>query len=183
MKKTIIVLSIIFTLFGVSFVYAANDYGLGKTAEKAGLDVSERHPEDIIGNVVGAGLTLVGVLFLLLMIYGGVIWMIARGNEQETDKALKTIKAAVLGLIIVVASYAITTFVFDAIKGTDESGGSDSSGSCSEGATCATDADCGLGLGVCWYVCDVSGTLCTEPSSPSTECGGGECTNAKGCFC
>jgi len=118
MKKIIIILSIAFTLFGVNVVYA-NDYGLGKTGEVSGLKgaVKGGSVADIVGNVIGQALTLVGVLFLLLMIYGGVIWMIARGNEQQTDKALNTIKAAIIGLAIVVASYAITTFVFNAISG------------------------------------------------------------------
>ena len=119
MKKIIIILSIILVLFGVNVVYA-NDYGLDKTANVAGLDNAIQggsSPAAIIGNVVGAALTMVGVLFLLLMIYGGIIWMIARGNEQQTDKALNTIKAAIIGLIIIVASYALTTFVFNAISG------------------------------------------------------------------
>src|SRR3989339_1644945 len=119
MKKIIIILSITFALFGVNVVYA-NDYGLGKTAHEAGLDNAisgDKTVAGMVGNVIGQALTLVGVLFLLLMIYGGVIWMIARGNEQQTDKALNTIKAAIIGLAIVVASYAITTFVFNAISG------------------------------------------------------------------
>lgn len=117
MKKIFLII-IIISLFWAGVVYA-DSYGLEKTADAAGLKnaVSGSSPADIIGNVVGSALTLVGVLFLLLMIYGGIIWMIARGNEQETDKALKTIKAAVIGLIIVIASYAITTFVFKAISG------------------------------------------------------------------
>ena len=45
------------------------------------------------------------------MIYGGFVWMTARGNTQAVDTAKDLIYSAVIGLIIVLAAYAITTFV------------------------------------------------------------------------
>ena len=94
----------------------ANDYGLSKTAEAADLPTGGS-VESVAGNVIGVGLTMVGVLFLVLMIYGGIRWMLARGNEQSTQKALDTITAAIIGLLIVTASYAVTNFVFKAVEG------------------------------------------------------------------
>lgn len=64
-----------------------------------------------IGKILGAGLSLIGVLFLILMIYAGFRWMLARGNESEVEKAKHLIEAAIAGLIIVIAAYAITAFV------------------------------------------------------------------------
>lgn len=95
----------------------ADDYGLRATADEAKLTskVSGDLPS-VVGNVVGAGLTLVGVLFFILMIYGGISWMLSRGNEESSRKALNTITAAIIGLIIVVASYAITNFVFQSVE-------------------------------------------------------------------
>lgn len=109
-------------------------YGLSETADTAKLPTGGT-TQGIIGNVIGAGLTFVGVLFLVLMIYGGITWMMARGNEQQTKKALDTIIAAVIGLIIVLGSYALTTFVFSSVE--DKSAGS--SGSCVNigGAACS----------------------------------------------
>jgi len=90
------------------------DYGLGKTASTAGLSNNADVP-GIIGNVVGAGLSLVTVLFFILMIYGGIRWMLARGKEDEAKKALDTIIAAIIGIIIVLSAYAITNFVFSSV--------------------------------------------------------------------
>lgn len=70
-----------------------------------------------VGKIVGAGLSLLGVLFLLLIIYGGIVWMIARGNEQEVQKAKTVIEAAVIGLVIVLAAYAITYFIGSQLTG------------------------------------------------------------------
>jgi uncharacterized BrkB/YihY/UPF0761 family membrane protein len=69
----------------------------------------------MIGQVVGAGLAFIGVIFLILMIYGGFIWMIARGNQQEVTKAKDLITAAVIGIIIVLAAYAITQYLGGAL--------------------------------------------------------------------
>ncbi len=70
-----------------------------------------------IGKVVGAILAFIGVLFLILIIYGGFTWMVARGNESEVTRAKDMIQAAVIGLVIVLAAYAITTYVGSIISG------------------------------------------------------------------
>ena len=96
--------------------------GLNQTANKAytGDNIDENQVDsaavitDIpsaIGKVVGALLSFIGVVFLILMIYGGFMWMLARGNEQEVAKAKDLIFAAVIGLIIVLSAYAITSYI------------------------------------------------------------------------
>ena len=66
-----------------------------------------------IGKVVGVILSLIGIVFLILMIYGGFIWMLARGNDQEVVKAKNLIQSAIIGLIIVLVAYAITAYIGD----------------------------------------------------------------------
>lgn len=63
----------------------------------------------IIGLILGTLLAFLGVLFLFLMIAAGVRWMTARGNEQEVEKAKTTIQQAAIGLLIVVAAYALVS--------------------------------------------------------------------------
>lgn len=94
----------------------ADNYGLRATAGAAKL-ISSRSVPEIAGQIIGAALSLVGVLFFILMIYSGITWMVARGNEEQSKQALRTIIAAIIGLIIVLSSYAITTFVFESIYG------------------------------------------------------------------
>lgn len=84
--------------------------GLKKTGGEAGYTGSPAIAVRI-GQVVGAILSFLGVVFLILMIYGGYIWMLARGNEQEAAKAKNIIKGAIIGLIIVLLAYIITVFV------------------------------------------------------------------------
>lgn len=96
---------------------ASDEYGLEGVAGHAGLTNGGKSLTTITGNVVGTALSMVGVLFFGLMIYGGILWMTDRGNEERSKKALETVKAAVIGLVIVLASYAITKFVFTNVGG------------------------------------------------------------------
>jgi len=66
---------------------------------------------EIVGQVIQAGLGLLGVIFLCLTVYAGFLWMTAQGQEEKVEKALNIIKTAVVGLIITLAAYSISTFV------------------------------------------------------------------------
>lgn len=90
--------------------------GLKQTGDKV-EGVSREPLSAQVGNIVGAILSFVGVIFLLLMIYGGLMWMTARGNEEQVQKARSTIVAAIIGLVVVMAAYAITSFIGGALAG------------------------------------------------------------------
>ncbi|MBU2542304.1 pilin [Patescibacteria group bacterium] len=115
-KKRIIILTVFLLLFLLTGSVLAKDYGLKATQKAAGLSDAGSVPV-IVGNVLGSVLSLVGVLFFALMLYGGIVWMMARGNQEDEKKALSTITAAIIGIVIVVSSYAITNFVFEGMKG------------------------------------------------------------------
>lgn len=64
-----------------------------------------------VGGVVGLILSFVGVIFLILTIYAGIMWMTAQGNSSQVEKAKDLLINAVIGLVIITAAYSITTFV------------------------------------------------------------------------
>jgi len=66
----------------------------------------------IIATIIKAALGFLAAIFLVLMIVAGFQWMTASGNEAQVKKAVETIKTAVIGLVIVLAAYAITYFIF-----------------------------------------------------------------------
>lgn len=72
-------------------------------------------PEVIAGQVIQMVLSFLGVIFLILVIYGGYLWMLARGNQDEVDKAKKIILDASFGLVVILSAYAATTYVLDSI--------------------------------------------------------------------
>ncbi len=92
--------------------------GLEEAAKNAGLlkDNASAIPlEARLGQLIGSALALVGILFMILMIYGGFKWMTAGGKAEEAQKAQTIIKNSIIGLIIVVAAYLITSFVLQEI--------------------------------------------------------------------
>lgn len=118
-KKTIKLLSVIASFFFVLPVLA-DDYGLDTARSASGLPTgSGSTASDSIamgaGNILGAVLAFLGVIFLLMMIYGGILWMTVPANEKGVKKAKSIIAAAVVGLIIVLSAFAITAFLGDTI--------------------------------------------------------------------
>jgi hypothetical protein len=66
----------------------------------------------IVGTAVRIGLGLVGVLFLLTMIYAGYMWMTAHGNEEKVQKAKNIIVQVLIGIVVVVGAYASWKYLF-----------------------------------------------------------------------
>lgn len=56
-------------------------------------------------------LSFLGLIFLVLTLYAGFMWMTSAGNEDRVDKAKKILWGAIIGIAIVLSSYAITEFV------------------------------------------------------------------------
>ena len=71
-----------------------------------------------VGNIIKTVLQFLGIILLILILYGGFLWMTSGGEEEKTAKAKKIITSAVIGVVIIVLAYAITYFVMNnLIKG------------------------------------------------------------------
>ena len=67
--------------------------------------------EQVVGRIIQAFISVFGIIFLALMVYGGYKWMMAQGREDEVSKAKEIIKAAIIGLAVALTAYVITYFV------------------------------------------------------------------------
>ncbi|MFA6194566.1 MAG: hypothetical protein WC719_02355 [Patescibacteria group bacterium] len=91
--------------------------GLNESAEKvAAYDNDRANPSDNflatkVGQIISVALSFVGVLFFILMIYAGILWMTASGNEQQISKAKGLLINAIIGIIVVFSAYALTAFL------------------------------------------------------------------------
>ncbi len=87
--------------------------GLTNLGTGAGLgsSVKDNNLPAIVGKIINVFLSILGVLFVVLMVYGGYTWMTSFGNSQKVDKAKELIVDAIIGLIIILAAYAIAGFV------------------------------------------------------------------------
>ncbi len=78
-------------------------------------NISTSQLPTLIGRIIGNILSLLGIVFFLLTLYAGLLWMFARGDESKAGKAADIIKGAIAGLIVVLGSYALTNLVFDIV--------------------------------------------------------------------
>lgn len=112
----------------------------------------------LAGTVIGSLLAVTGLVFFMLTVYGGFIWMAARGNTEQVDKAKRLITAAVIGMVIVMLSYVVTNLV---LRSTQGSGNAQTTQTGSACAPVGTDAACG-GKNV--------GDACTDPGGLTKSC-------------
>ncbi|MFW5888704.1 MAG: Mbov_0395 family pilin-like conjugal transfer protein [Patescibacteria group bacterium] len=79
--------------------------------ESGYADADETTMAELLGYAVNAFLGLLGIIFIILVLIGGAKYMTASGNEEKAKAGLTMIRHAIIGLIIVVGSYAIWYFV------------------------------------------------------------------------
>jgi hypothetical protein len=82
--------------------------------DKSGSSVQGRF-ERSIGNLINIVLGFIGVIILGLVIYAGVLWATARGNEQTVQKAKDIMLGGIIGLIIVFTAAGVVSFVITQI--------------------------------------------------------------------
>ena len=84
---------------------------LNDAATAAGYDTTQGDALGKAGSIISVVIGLLGVIFLILTIYGGFLWMTAAGNEKQVEKAKNIISRAAIGVVIVLAAYAVTYFI------------------------------------------------------------------------
>lgn len=120
MKKLVLInlsLAIIILFFLTGFLCLAQENprdSLNKTQDVIQLPATDL--PTYLGQIIGAALALTGSIFLILIIYGGFIIMTAAGNSEKADKGKRIIYWAIIGVLVIGASYGITTLVFKAIS-------------------------------------------------------------------
>lgn len=90
--------------FGNAAGYASQPANAYSTAGLAGT----------LGGIVKIILAFLGVLFLIIIIVSGFKWM-TTSNPEEIKKIRIKLINAVIGLLIILASYAITYFVLTSL--------------------------------------------------------------------
>jgi len=120
MRRKIFAITAFFTTLAAPFVVGAASEITSKLktaggAAQYGTAGGEMGILTTIGLIINAALSILGVIFLVLIVYGGYVWMTAGGDESKVEKAKSTFGRAIIGLLIVICAYAIADFVVPAI--------------------------------------------------------------------
>lgn len=117
MKRFAIYLGVFFQVFVLSRlpVLAADPSsllttGLDAAAADSGLKSSLTLPA-LIGRMIAVMLGLIGIIFIIYIIWAGIMYMTAAGDDTKVKKAKQMISQSVIGIIIMVGAYAISNFV------------------------------------------------------------------------
>ena len=123
-KQISILILLIFILMIPYFVFAQDPpkqttksllQGIGKESGYEIIGVDQFTAASIAGTVVSVFLSILAIIFIALMLYGGYLWMMDRGNDENIKRAKDLIMNAIIGLVVVIAAYAISYFVFSRI--------------------------------------------------------------------
>ena len=88
--------------------------GTSAAAQGYNLPIEALRESDIrffLANLVKQLLLLIGVIFAVLTVYAGALWMTSNGEEEKIKKAKATIVRAAVGILIVLSSYSIAVYV------------------------------------------------------------------------
>ncbi|MEN9558258.1 MAG: Type secretion system pilin [Candidatus Parcubacteria bacterium] len=88
--------------------------GVDQVGSSAGINSTTELPV-LIGNIINIVLGFLGIVLLGLILYAGFLWMTARGNGEQVEKATGIIRDSIIGLIIIVAAFAISRFVLGSL--------------------------------------------------------------------
>lgn len=79
------------------------------------ISLGTTNPIDITINIVNWSLGILGLVAVVFVLIGGFRWMTSGGNEQSVESAKKILIAALIGLLIVMASYGIASYIFSTL--------------------------------------------------------------------
>ena len=72
--------------------------------------------QSLLGNFIKLLLGILGTLALVMIMYGGFLFMTANGNADNKKKAVGIFVWSTLGIVIIFSSYAVVNFVLDILK-------------------------------------------------------------------
>jgi hypothetical protein len=96
----------------------------GKTAEElqaaaasefsklGGISGNTAGAAALIGRIIQLLTAFMGSIALVLYIYAGIVWMTAAGDKQKVGKAKEIIVWTTFGVVVMLGSYILTSFIF-----------------------------------------------------------------------
>ncbi|MFA6171314.1 MAG: TrbC/VirB2 family protein [Patescibacteria group bacterium] len=80
------------------------------------LGLQNTNPKNLIVNVIQVALGFLGLIAVIIIIVGGFYWMTAGGNDEKVTTGRKYIVNGIIGLVIILAAYGITSWVITTLN-------------------------------------------------------------------
>ncbi len=96
------------------------EYGVTSDFESAlgdTLGSVNKDPRVLAADLIKTALGFLAIIAVVIVLFGGFKWMTAAGNDDKIDDAKKILSAGVIGLIIILVAWGLTTWLIDTIAG------------------------------------------------------------------
>jgi hypothetical protein len=113
----------IYVLFGICLAAGAffaipaqaESIDIGQNILSDWLNLPEKDPRLIVAELINVFVGFLSLIFVILILHAGFLFMISGGDKEKTDRAKRSIGNALIGLILVLSAWTITTFSIDTI--------------------------------------------------------------------
>lgn len=107
--------------FQATPVHAQVETGLNEVGST--IKLGSEDPRTIAARIINVTLGLLGIVVLCLIIYAGFLWMTSGGDAEKVGQAKKILQNSIIGLVIILSAWGITTFVINALINATGGGG------------------------------------------------------------
>ena len=94
-------------------LFSDTDFGIRRIDRT--ISLGSRNPINIIVDIINSALGLLGILAVVMIILGGFLIMLSGSNEERRQKGFRTLVNAIIGLILILSSYAIVNFILNSL--------------------------------------------------------------------
>jgi len=108
-RKCIVSILIILCLVPIA-AHASFQFDAGSTIKDA-LQLSDKDTKTTTMDFVRYALSLVGLIAVVMIIYGGIRYMTSGGNQEVIQNARAILKWSIVGLVIIILSQVIMVTV------------------------------------------------------------------------
>jgi len=89
----------------------ALDVGINEVNDT--VDLGKKDPRETVGEIINVAMLFLGIIAVGIILLGGFKWMTASGNEEKVSEAKKLMGQGVIGLVIVLSAWGISSFILD----------------------------------------------------------------------
>lgn len=123
LKKTIsiiLLILIIYLLPVAAFTTQVNgqtgqEFEPGELPSAASSGLRDDNLLDFVSDIIRVALGLLGILLLVMIIYGGLLYATAAGDEEKVTRARNTLIYAIVGIIVISAAWILSDFLISNI--------------------------------------------------------------------
>ena len=114
--KKIIIILVVIGLFSFFSTTLAQSFGTNEVANGLNNSLNTLDPRTTAGRIINIVLGLLGVIAVGIIIWGGFVYLTSNGEEEKVTKAKNLLKNGVIGLLIILASWGIASFILSKLS-------------------------------------------------------------------